>query len=66
MPGLGKKSMLGPCGPRDSLFRGQIESELMFFFNLFKDHTKWNIFGKINSQVLMDSVIIIFKLEIYE
>jgi hypothetical protein len=32
--------MLGPCGPEDTTFRGQIESELMLFLNIFIDQKK--------------------------
>ena len=51
MNGLREKSVLGPSGPRDRLFKGQIESELMWFLNLFIDHKECNIFDKVNPQV---------------
>ena len=49
--GLEEESVLGPYGPRDGLFRVQIESGLMLILNLFIDHIMWNIFDKMHPQV---------------
>ena len=49
--GLREKSVLGPYGPRDGLFRVKIESGLMLILNLFIDHIMWNIFDKMHPQV---------------
>ena len=65
MNGLREKSVLGPSGPRDRLFKGQIESELMWFLNLFINHKQWNNFDKIAPTVLYFSAVIMISYEAF-
>ena len=60
-----EESVLGPSGPEDSLFRGQIESELMFFFNLFIDHKKCEILMKNAPAGFYFSVVIMISFDAF-